>query len=339
LSGYFFIQCSHIARKRGIYYYRRRLPFPYKGELTLSLRTTSYREAEHLAKVLDSEFSNFFKGQPRMADVKEILRNQLKDALEVDLEQHLGTQSGRPVYGADYIGVDPLETDEFIVSGLLSDARERLARRETRYVEKRVDELLTEHSLPEELRSELAIGLLGVEVDVLESCLDRVVHGVRIDLGPNESVRPSVRAPADEGERLSVVWPKFVQLMETEEGWRGQTISQNSTTYRMFIECCGDRPVNSCERTDCTGFYDLLGRLPALYSKSKAWRDLGLKEIVETSGDEDVVRLSMKTISRHFSALGRLFKYLSRRGEYVGENPAHGSDHGVRAGRHRQQPS
>jgi integrase len=32
----------------------------------------------------------------------------------------------------------------------------------------------------------------------------------------------------------------------------------------------------------------------------------------------------MKTIKRHFSALGRLFTYLKRRGEYEGENPAHG---------------
>ena len=32
----------------------------------------------------------------------------------------------------------------------------------------------------------------------------------------------------------------------------------------------------------------------------------------------------MKTMKRHFSALGRLLTYLKRRGEYIGENPAHG---------------
>ena len=32
----------------------------------------------------------------------------------------------------------------------------------------------------------------------------------------------------------------------------------------------------------------------------------------------------MKTVKRHFSALGRLFAYLKRRGETTGENPAHG---------------
>ena len=32
----------------------------------------------------------------------------------------------------------------------------------------------------------------------------------------------------------------------------------------------------------------------------------------------------MKTVKRHFSALGRLFSYLKRRGEITGDNPAYG---------------
>jgi len=47
---------SHIARKRGIYHYRRRLPVPYSGEVTLSLKTRRFREAEHLAAILDVGF-------------------------------------------------------------------------------------------------------------------------------------------------------------------------------------------------------------------------------------------------------------------------------------------
>ena len=35
-------------------------------------------------------------------------------------------------------------------------------------------------------------------------------------------------------------------------------------------------------------------------------------------------RITMKTVKRHFSALGRLFAYLKRGGEITGENPAHG---------------
>lgn len=102
-----FPHSSHISRKRGVYYYRRRLPVPYEGEIALSLRNRTFREAEHLAIVLDRSFIKFFKGSPGMAKVKKILRQRLRDALEADLAQHLRTPSGRPVYGQHYRDVDP----------------------------------------------------------------------------------------------------------------------------------------------------------------------------------------------------------------------------------------
>jgi site-specific recombinase XerC len=120
------------------------------------------------------------------------------------------------------------------------------------------------------------------------------------------------------------VLPGFIKLMVENEGWRGQTLAQNQATYRMFIECCGDLPVTAYHRMDLTKFYDLLRSLPKLYSKSRQWRGLSLANIAEQSQTENVERLTMKTVKRHFSALGRLFSYLKRRGEITGENPAHG---------------
>jgi hypothetical protein len=48
----------------------------------------------------------------------------------------------------------------------------------------------------------------------------------------------------------------------------------------MFIECCGDRPVNDYQRADLAGFYDILRALPKLYAKSREGRGLPLSEIV-----------------------------------------------------------
>ncbi|WP_431272335.1 DUF6538 domain-containing protein [Dankookia sp. P2] len=47
---------SHIARKRGVFYYRRRLPGRICSEVAISLRTRHFREAEHLARALDRAF-------------------------------------------------------------------------------------------------------------------------------------------------------------------------------------------------------------------------------------------------------------------------------------------
>jgi site-specific recombinase XerD len=92
----------------------------------------------------------------------------------------------------------------------------------------------------------------------------------------------------------------------------------------MLMECCGDRPVTAYERKDLAAFYDLLRGLPKLYAKSAVWKDMALRDIVEATKSEQHVRLSMRTIKRHFSALGVLFDRLRRRGEYAGDNPAHG---------------
>lgn len=51
-------QCSHITRKRGIYYYRRRLPKIASAEVCLSLATRNFREAQHLAALLDKGFED-----------------------------------------------------------------------------------------------------------------------------------------------------------------------------------------------------------------------------------------------------------------------------------------
>jgi integrase len=126
------------------------------------------------------------------------------------------------------------------------------------------------------------------------------------------------------GRLLSEVLTEFLTYMEKEEGWTNQTMSQNKATYRMFMEHCGDRPIQSYSRRDLTSFYDLLRGLPALWAKDASWKGLSPQEIVESTKDAVVERMAMKTVKRHFSAMGRLFAYLKRRGEYEGDNPAYG---------------
>ena len=118
-------QCSHMTRKRGVYYYRRRLPHPHKGELALSLLTRRYREAEHLAALLDHTFSSVTKRMSDSPNLRAILRDHLKQQLDDDLEQHLSVPPGRPVY-AGYVEEhqDPIDADLDVIDDLLSSAKE-----------------------------------------------------------------------------------------------------------------------------------------------------------------------------------------------------------------------
>ena len=72
---------SGIARKRGVYYFRRRLPEPLSGEIAVSLATRNYREAEYLAEVLNTAFRTAMHSYPTAADLRAILRRYLEEAL------------------------------------------------------------------------------------------------------------------------------------------------------------------------------------------------------------------------------------------------------------------
>lgn len=325
--------CSHLTLKRGIFYYRRKLPLPHSGEIAISLRTDHYREAQHLARVADSAFRNFFRSTDLMSDVQTILRQHLVEALAEDRERHLATPYGRPVYAnGDQIddSTSPIDADLDLIGRLLSDAREALATRDARRVTHLVKHYMERHGLDEPSRRELAMGLLKVDVQALEVSERRLIEGavddIQVVLAPTSSSSGSIEPSQANGPLLSEVLPGFIDFMMTDGGWRPQTLLQNKNTYWMFEQRCGDLPVLAYKRLHLTQMYDLLRALPAMYGKAACWKGMTPMAIVESTQGEDFARLTMTTMKRHFAALGTLFSYLIKRGEYEGANPAHGFD-------------
>lgn len=87
---------------------------------------------------------------------------------------------------------------------------------------------------------------------------------------------------------------------------------QNKKTYQIFMEVCGDLPVGAHKRPGLAKTLDLLRALPDNYSKAKRWRGLALREIAEQSKGSDS-RLAVKTLKRHFAAIGSHDTWRSRR--------------------------
>src|SRR3984893_17705096 len=86
-------QCSHITKKRGVYYYRRRVPKSPGREVALSLRTRKFRVAEDLATGLNQEFRRLTQGVTthNKTDLTAILRNYLKRRLASDMRERVET--------------------------------------------------------------------------------------------------------------------------------------------------------------------------------------------------------------------------------------------------------
>jgi len=326
-------QCSHITRKRGVFYYRRRIPGQPRREVTVSLRTRQLCLARWLAAGLDHEFGRIIASvneTKKTVDIQSIARQYLKQRLDSDMEVRIGSPNVG-VYSRSRdrgrIVADDLEW----IDGELATAQTELAERLYEHQRSLLDELMAQYGVAEEQREELAFAIFRANVEKWQIIRNRTLGDFDAFGAPGPRTSASGQlaegaTPAKHPPLFSEALPGFIMLMEQNEGWRGQTLAQSQSTFRMFVECCGDRPVSEYQRIDLTKFYDVLRGLPKLYAKSREWRGLSLSEIAARSKDHDVSRVSITTVKRHFAALGRLFSYLKRRGEITGENPAHGHE-------------
>jgi transposase len=123
-------QCSHITKKRGVYYYRRRIPQSPNCEVVLSLRTRVFRVAECLADGLDQEFRRLIQGVTTddNTDLAAILRTYLKQRLDHDMRQRADT-SHAPMFGSPMLGRSHASVDLEWIDHELAAARGELAGR------------------------------------------------------------------------------------------------------------------------------------------------------------------------------------------------------------------
>lgn len=324
------VEVAHLTRKRGIYYWRRRLPARLGGEVSLSLGTRGFRMAEYLAAMLDGEFLRVVATVTDLPQLRSILRTYLDEWLAADTQQRLATTPGKPVYGGRVTEeADEVDADLEAVADALGDAREALARRDYRSVARAVGNLIEQHGIPEDQRNALAQGVLEVHVRALEEMKRRVLGEVPQVFSegvpsPTAPLPPAAAPPEPPSPLFSEALPRYVDYAVQNKGWRGQSKAQNEATYRLFVEVCSDRPVSEYTRRHLSDLYDVLRGLPAMYAKDRRWRGLPLREIVEAAKDDPSPRLAMTTLSRHFSALGGFFAHAKRQGLLAGENPAHG---------------
>jgi integrase len=283
-------------------------------------------------------------------DLRKILRDYLDDQLDEDRRLHLETKPGRPVYALpgtfDALTVTPQEADQEVLAFHQSRYADAIINRDISEVAGLVDNLMERHELSgQETRVELGLGLLGTLHDLSKVQMQRVTGGLvervsgrgsetTLAPAPQSQAAPAAPEQVFTGRLLSELLPRFVEAQRGEE-WRGQTERQNLKTYQMFMEVCGDLPVDAYTKRDhVVPFMEVLKRLPTTHGKSAKDKELSLDEIIARADAIDAPRLSQKTRNRHKSALGSLFDWLIHRAHERGEpNPAHGVRTGSRGGK------
>ena len=250
-----------MTRKRGVYFFRRRLPRSHAGEVALSLQTRAYRAAEALAEAINSAFENFFVRLCMAAfDVADALRRYLLEERAKLRALHIDTPPGKRIYGSNISGNDSHSRDLEHTAMSIASLQDSLARRRIFIKDQEADRIIDEHPATDEERKELALGLMQADIQNLEQsrawltgglvdAIEPVTVVAAKSTPPLQSLEP-VAAPIVAGPTLSEVLPAFLDYMTNDKGWRGQTLAQNTTTYRKLKEVCGDNPLSSlCDAT------------------------------------------------------------------------------------------
>ncbi|NGM20411.1 site-specific integrase [Roseomonas stagni] len=300
-----------------MYRYRRRLPGETRGrEVVVSLCTRAFREAEHRAALLDREFDRALARARvdvaqagKKTDLNAILRGYLRGILE-------GDGAGRP----------PLSmTSLRVLEHQLAKAREALANRDFGPVVGDLNRLAALHGVPAEDRFGLGIGVLEARVHAHQAAIRQVIGdmpavfterdepanapaGLRPPSPSTEGVAPApTPEPSPVPTASALVEPFFVRR-ETIDRLSHHDMSQERTTLRLFMDVCGDKPVNAYGRGDVTRFLDMLRQLPKTYGKSTKDRDRRAADII-AAAPADAPRLTDKTVKRHHTALTQFLRF------------------------------
>jgi len=70
-----------MTRKRGVYFFRRRLPRPFLGEFAMSLGTRHFRIAQYLAESLTAAFEELVAQSMTSPNLQIILSEYLREHL------------------------------------------------------------------------------------------------------------------------------------------------------------------------------------------------------------------------------------------------------------------
>ena len=317
----------NTVRRGGVYHFRRAVPVGLRvrlprSELTCSLHTHQAEEARFLSRCLYLRSEELFVvigSAPMLSkeDVAALVKDFYSTILAQDDNRRLMSD------GPDRFRKERAEH----YRKLAESARQHLA--EDAYATVRMitsSMLARRYGLDAKFddRSVREVGqaMLRAGVEVAETLRARAEGDFNYEPRDKllmdalrERPEPSSAPPIVHVATSPVVAsPIFSEAAETfreaqlrRKVWENQTYSQARASYALFRDFAGDRPLSQYVRPDAARFKALLEDLPANYSKAPEFRGLTAQQIVEQTHDRDFVRLSSRTIQRHFTALSTLW--------------------------------
>jgi integrase len=334
---------GNVVQRRGIFHFRRVVPTDLRirmgrGELVRSLATGDPRDARMRASQLYLVSERLFmavRWDPMLTDA------QLAGLVQAFFEHILEEENRRRLSGS-YLTEEVSNARRGYWAAVAAKSKDSLARNrleDARWVAEAMirKQRLPRSSLSEEEIAQVMQAMLRAGIDLAEALKARYDGDFNYEprdkllkLKLAEAPQPGGPAATSEaattvqetvtpGPLMSDAAKLFRERQVATRSWDLQTSAQAGGTYRLFIDVCGDKPIDSYARQDAGRFREQIERLPKDYGRSAASKPLSLMEIIAMhAGVRAAARspvISQKTVKRHFSALSALWAQAVPKGE------------------------
>lgn len=245
-----------------------------------------------------------------MRDARRKLNNRDISSMKTEIQQ-LAQQVGVPI--------EPDSRNEKIV-GL------SLLRAEAEYFENTAGRERKDRGIPE--NSPLTVFARSCSLDLLRenvaalvlneaSVFTKFIDPSQLQVAPQQvASQPTQQAPTVRNghELFEDAWMSFKAEQVLGEKWTSAVARQNTSTLKLFLAICGNKPVSEYQVSDGRAFRKVLLGLPANYSKDRRYRKTylakGPRGVVEmTAGDDDIERMTSKTFNRHLAAVSTFWDF------------------------------
>ncbi len=272
-------------------------------------------------------------------DLNTLLRAALREFLDRDLERRMERPPGTPVYGHWWEPGDPgtaAEADLAAIRNAQASLRCDLTENSPKEMQEEAERLIREYGLPDHLLGPLTYGLIEAAIHGWEIAERRTLGAEPLVFNPtpvpDHPIPPAPGGGAHtppakpQAPLAATLIDQFGEWGRKSGGWRAGAESQAKVSAALFIEVCGDKPLDGYSRTDGDKFRTTLRKLPSSYRKSAKDRAKPLAQIIEEAEAADAPRITEKTLKRHFWAVSRFFAFLTETGRLPKdtENPGRG---------------
>ncbi|WP_075214452.1 site-specific integrase [Mongoliimonas terrestris] len=345
---------TNLTRRSGSknYYVRREVPKELqpiigKREVWVSTGTSDPREAKRKARAIHDRLeAEWDAARPRTTltddDIEHAVWTRYLAILETDerFRTELPTDEDLDDVWAELTkDYDDDDLEAFRILRSLRDAAtedrdRRLARlrtlntalttNETRPVRDVVDAVLAEQRVEihrsDPAHKKLSHHLMRAEREALARTFERdknVFHGKPKDPVVKPPSRPHIAASPD--ETVMAMFERYAR--ENPNNVKPDTLAQARAAVQMFADFVGPKfAATAIDKKAVRDWKALLLDYPVKASETKAFRGLGLREIIEANKTEGKPAITPRTVNRYLSGLSAFCDWL-RVNDYIPANP------------------